>query len=103
MEKQEAEYGLSIQRKVKVHGDDKYDIRANLNQRFFDRDWFHLECPMRLCGVNKALIHIAENVVFHERTKHVEIDCHIVRKKLDEKIVMAKHISSRQKHVSSRH
>jgi len=49
---------------------------------------------MRLYGDNKAIIHIAENVVFYERTKPIEVDCHIVRKKLEEKIVAAKHVSS---------
>jgi len=43
---------------------------------------------------NKTAIRIAENVVFYERTKHIEVDCHIVRKKLEEKIIVAKHVSS---------
>ena len=50
------------------------------------------EEPMRLYCDNKSTINIAHNPVHHDRTKHVEVDRHFIKEKLDGDIISIEYV-----------
>ncbi|KAL9426998.1 hypothetical protein AB3S75_033725 [Citrus x aurantiifolia] len=48
--------------------------------------------PMKLYCDNKAACDIAHNPVQHDRTKHVEVDRHFIKEKLEAKIIEIPHV-----------
>lgn len=46
-----------------------------------DLEMEHRQLATLLCD-NKATLYIVANPIYHERTKHIELDCHIVRESI---------------------
>ena len=43
---------------------------------------------------NQAALHIASNSLFHERTKHIEINCHFSREKIQLCLISTEYVKT---------
>ena len=50
------------------------------------------EEPILLCFDNKLAINITHNHIHHDRTKHVEVDQHFIKEKLNGNIIKVEYV-----------
>ena len=55
---------------------------------------FPAEGATPLYADNTSAIRITENPIFHERTKHIEVDCHFIRDELKRDVISLPHVST---------
>jgi hypothetical protein len=81
---------MEVQKNTVSHSSSEAEYRAMtsttcevqwLSYLLHDLHASYLTLALLFCDNNSAR-YIAQNNVFHERTKHIEIDCHVVREKL---------------------
>ena len=49
---------------------------------------------MKLICDNQVVLHIASNQVFHDRTKHIEVDCHFIIEKIASRCMTISFVNS---------
>jgi len=64
--------------------------------RLFEELGIHSLKPVILNCDNQSAISIVKNPVFHERTKHIKIDCHFTREKVLEDLLQLSYLPTKE-------
>ena len=63
-------------------------------KHLFQKLRFRKDEQIKLICDNQAALHSSSNPVFHERTKHIEVDCHFIREKIASRYMTTSFVNS---------
>ena len=78
----------------------EYRVMASITEEIIWLHWLLVDMGVSLSHLtrmycdNQSSIQIAHNLIFHERTKHIEIDCHLTRHLLKHDTITSPFVSS---------